>query len=82
MGKRVLGAHVDEASFAAGCERGDRHRLDERERVALHQDAVLEGAGLRLVRVADEIVRVCGLARHGLPFRPGWERRPAAAEQP
>ena len=82
MRDRVLGAHVDVRVLAAGRVRGDRHRLDERERVALHEDAVLERSGLGLVRVADEVVRLHGLLRDGLPLRAGRERGAAAAEQP
>ena len=67
---------------AAGRVRGDRHRLDERERVALHEHAVLERSRLGLVRVADEVVRLHGLVRDGLPLRAGRERGAAAAEQP
>ena len=68
--ERVLGADVDEALRAARREAGDRHRLDERERVALHQHAVLERARLRLVGVADDVVRLRRLARDGLPLVP------------
>ena len=42
----VLAADIDEAALAAGGEGGDGHRLEDRERVLLHQDAILEGAGL------------------------------------
>ena len=79
--ERVLGAHVDEAVLAAGRVRGDRHRLDERERVALHQHAILERPRLRLVGVADEVVRLRRLARDRLPLRAGREGGAAAAEQ-
>ena len=57
-GERVFTADVDVAVLAARGERADRHRLDDRERVLLHQHAVLEGARFRLVRVADEVVRL------------------------
>ena len=79
--ERILRAHVDEAVPAAGRVRGDRHRLDERERVALHEDAVLERSRLRLVGVAHEVVRLRLLLRDGLPLRAGRERGAAAAEQ-
>src|SRR5206468_12504632 len=79
--QRILGAHVDEAVLAARRVRGDRHRLDEREGIALHQDAVLERAGLRLVAVADEVVRVRRLPGDGVPLRARRERRAAASEQ-
>ena len=61
--ERILAADVDEALVAAGRERGDRHRFDDRERIVLHQDAILERARLRLVGVADQVVRVRRLRR-------------------
>jgi len=79
--KGVLAADVDEAALAAGGEGGDGHRLEDRERVLLHQDAVLEGAGLRLVGVADEIVRAHRLARHRLPLPSGREGGAAATDE-
>ena len=63
----VLAAEVDVAALAAGRVAGDRHRLDHRERVALHQLAVLERPRLGLVGVADEVVRPRGLARDRPP---------------
>ena len=79
--ERVLRAHVDEAALAAGRVRRDRHRLDERERVAFHQHPVLERARLRLVGVAHEVVRLRRLARNRLPLGARRERGAAAAEQ-
>ncbi len=81
MRERVLGPDVDEAALAAGRERRDRHRLDEREGVALHEHAVLERARLRLVGIADEVVRRGGLGGHRVPLHAGRERRAAATEQ-
>src|SRR6185436_20777143 len=43
-GERIFAPDVEEAALAAGGEARDGHRLDERERIALHQHAVLEGA--------------------------------------
>ena len=77
----VLAADVDVAALAAGCVGGDRHRLDQRERVALHDHPVLERAGLRLVGVADEVVRAHRLPRDRLPFDAGRERGAAPALQ-
>src|SRR5439155_20788151 len=79
--QRVLAADIDEAALAGGGAGGDGHRLEERERVLFHQDAVFEGAGLRLVGVADEIVRAHRLARHRLPFPSGREGGAAATDQ-
>src|SRR5579872_4768512 len=44
--QRVLAPDVDVAFFAARCERRDRHRFDERERVTFHEHAVFECARL------------------------------------
>src|SRR5262249_33569352 len=68
LGEGILAADVEVAGRAAGREGGDRHRLDHREGVLLHEDAVLEGAGLGLVGVADEVVGEGRLLRHRLPL--------------
>ena len=68
--ERVLAADVDEALVAARGERGDRHRFDDRERIALHQDAILERARLGFVRVADQVVRRAGCVRTASHLRP------------
>ena len=75
---RVLAPDVDEAELAAGRVRRDRHRLDQGERIALHDHAVLERARLRLVGVADEVVRACGLAGDRIPLDAGREGGAAA----
>ena len=81
LGERILAAHVEVAVLAAGRVRGDRHRLDHGERVALHDHAVLERAGLGLVGVADQVVRAARLARDGVPLAPHRERGAAAADE-
>ena len=67
---------------AVGDVGGDRHRLDQRERIALEDHPVLERPGLRFVGVADQVVRPDGLLGDGLPFDAGRERGAAAADQP
>ncbi len=52
----VLAADEDEGVAGVGGEGGDRDPLDQLVRVALHQLAVLEGAGLGLVGVAAEVL--------------------------
>ena len=47
----------------------------------LEHHPVLERPRLRLVGVADQVVRALGVARDRLPLAPGRERRPAAAQQ-
>src|SRR5262249_3763656 len=79
--ERVLAPHVDESPFAACRVRDDRHRLDERERVLLHEDAVLERSRLGLVGVADDVVRANGLPRDGLPLAAGGEGGAAPADE-
>ena len=79
--ERVLAAEVEEALRRAGRVGLDRHALDEGERVVLHEDPVLERAGLGLVGVADEVVRLGRLAGDGAPLAAGREGRAAATEQ-
>ena len=79
--ERILAADVEEALLGAGREPGDRQRLDDRERILLHQHAVLERAGLGLVGVADEVVRPDGLLATASHFTPGGERRAAPPEE-
>ena len=81
VGERVLGPHVDERLRGAGRESRDRDRLDEGERIALHQHAVLERARLRLVGVADDVVRLSRLSGDRLPLDARRKGRAAAAEQ-
>jgi hypothetical protein len=45
LGLRVLAADVQEAEARSGRDGGDRHRLDDGERIAFEDDPVLEGAG-------------------------------------
>ena len=79
--ERILAANVEEAALAAGGESGDRHRLDDGERIAVEQHAILERAGLRLVGVADEIVRTRRLLGDRVPFAAGGKRGAAAAHE-
>ena len=81
-GERVLAADVQVAGGSAGGEAGDGERLDHRERILLHDHAVLEGARLRLVGVAYHVVRPGRGAGDRLPLGRGRERGAAAALQP
>src|SRR5204862_6200298 len=80
--QRVLAAHIHVAVLAASREARDSHSLDQSERVALHQDAVFEGARLRLVRVAHHVVRARRGAGDRVPLAARWKSRAAPAEQP
>ena len=62
---RIFRADVDVALGRADREAGDRHALDQHERIAFHQHAVGEGAGIALVGVADDV----------FPRRPARRRR-------
>ena len=66
--RRVLAADVDERLLGAGRERGDQDALEHLVRAALDQQPVLEGARLRLVGVADEILRLLAALRHERPL--------------
>ena len=80
--QRILAPQVHVAVLAARRVAGDRHRLDEGERVVLDHDPVLERPGLRLVGVAHEVVRPDRVSGHGVPLAAGRERGAAAAEEP
>ena len=51
---RVLASDVQVAGLRPRGEPGDRERLDQGERIVLHEHAILEGAGLRFVCVGDD----------------------------
>ncbi len=59
---RIFGAQIDVTLIGAGADRCDRHALDQHERIAFHDHAIGEGAGVALVGVADDIL----LIRRGL----------------
>ena len=77
--QRVLAPDVDVAALAAGGVGRDGHRLDEGEGVLLHEDTVLEGPGLGLVGVADEVVRARRLLATASHLRPAGKGGAAAA---
>ena len=81
LGFRVLAADVEVAERGTGRVGGDRHRLDDRERVLLEEDAILERAGLGLVGVADQVVGLGLLGRHGRPLPTRREGRSAASDE-
>ena len=79
---RVLAAQVDVPLGGADGERRDRHALDQRERVALDQHAVGEGAAVALVGVAADELHVGWCRAHRLPLDAGREARAATTAQP
>ncbi len=80
-GDRIFAAHVEVGHLAAGREAGDRHRLDERERIFFHERPVLECPGLGFVRVAHEEVGSGGRRGHGGPLAARGECRAAPAHE-
>ena len=80
-GVRIFGADIDVALGRADRERGDRHALDQEERVALHQHAVGESAAVALVGVADDVFLLRLDAGDRAPFDPGRKSRAAAPAQ-
>ena len=78
---RVFGAQIDVTARGPHRDAGNRHALDEGERVALHQHAVGKRAAIALIGVADDVFARPGRVVHGLPFDPGGESRAAATAQ-
>ncbi len=60
-------------------EAGNDHSLDELMRVFVDDLSILEGAGLRLIAVANQVDRLTGGAVHKGPFEAGREACTAAA---
>jgi formate dehydrogenase iron-sulfur subunit len=77
----VLRTDVDVALGGAARVGRDRHALDEGERVALHEHAVGERAGVALVGVAAHELHVRLRAEHGPPLDAGGEAGAAATAQ-
>ena len=80
-GVHVLTPDVDVPHRGAHGVRGDDHALDQLVRVLGEQVAVLEGAGLGFVRVADDVVRFAVLQGHERPLQARREARAAAPAQ-
>jgi hypothetical protein len=81
VGVVVLAPHVQHAEGRLDRPAGDQHPLDQLVRVVLHEVAVLEAAGLRLVGVADDEALAAVDGRHERPLQAGREARAAAAAQ-
>ena len=77
--ERVFRADVDEAVLGADRVRADRHRLDDRARIAFHDGAVHERTRVAFIGVADDVLLVGLDARRDLPLETGGEARTAAA---
>jgi hypothetical protein len=76
-----LAADVDVGLLHVVREAGDHHALDQLVRILMHDVAVLEGAGLGFVGVADEVDRLAALAVDERPLHAAGETGAAAAAQ-
>src|SRR6202035_3976281 len=79
--QRVLAPDVEKPLVRAGRKRGDRHRLDHCERIALHELPIFESSGFGLVRVAHNVVRAGRLFRDRGPFPASRKRSASSPEQ-
>ena len=79
---RVLAADVDVGHLGPDRIGADRAALDQRVRRPPHDLAILEGAGLRLVGVAAEVVGLAIAGLHEAPLHPRGEAGAAAPAQP
>ena len=70
---RIFGANVDVALGRPDREGGDRHPLDDEERIALHQHPVGEGPAVAFVGVADDIFLIRRGVTDRAPFDAGWK---------
>src|SRR5215211_218314 len=75
----ILTTDVDVAFVRANRIGGDRHRLQDRVRVAFQHDTVLEGAGFAFIRVANDIFPVAMRQADEPPLAPGGEACAAAS---
>ena len=80
-GARILGADVDEPLACTDHEATDHHALQQRERIALHQHAVGEGARVTLISVADDVLELPRRLLDGAPFDAGREPGTAPTAQ-
>ena len=76
-----LAADVDIGEVRLDREAGDDHPLDELMRILMDDVAVLEGAGLGFVRVANEVGRLRAAGLDEAPLDAAGESRAAAAAQ-
>ena len=77
----VFAAQEDVALFGLNGPCADDHAFHQQMRVVFQQVAVLEGARLHFVGVADEVFRALHVLRHEAPFHAGWKSGAASATQ-
>ena len=72
---KELAADVDVGDLRADRVARNQAALEEQMRVALHQQVILERAGLALVGVADDVFRLRRVLDDELPLHAGREIR-------
>ena len=80
-GQRIFGADVDQSFGGTDGVTADAHRFYNRVRVAFHDGAVHEGAGVAFVGVADNVLYVRYLLTGKFPFQAGGETATATSPQ-
>ena len=80
-GQGILPPNIQVALLTSGGKPGDGHRLDQREGIFFHQQAILEGTWFRLVSIAHEVMRPHRSVCHRLPLSTRGKRSPAPPEQ-
>ena len=81
-GMGIFRPAIDIAFGRADADAANRHAFDQRERIALHDHPVGEGAAVAFVGVADDIFAVRLRIGDGLPFDAGRETGAAATAKP
>ena len=74
-------ARVDQSFGGTDGVTADAHRFYNRVRVAFHDGAVHEGAGVAFIGVADNVLYVRYLLTGKFPFQAGGETAPTASPQ-
>src|SRR5256884_4588051 len=77
----IFVADIEDAALSAGNQAGDDHAFDEKMRQIGHDEAVLDGAGLAFIGVADNVFHGIGLLANEIPFHAGGKSRAAHAFQ-
>src|SRR6185369_15831984 len=75
----VFVADVKNAAAGAGDESGDDHALDHEPGHGLHDETIFDGAGFRLVRVANDVMLLAGRVANDFPFHPSRKTGPTHA---
>jgi len=79
--ERIFVADIEDAFFCAGNESGDDHAFGDEMREMAEDETVLDGAGLALVGVADDVFHRIGLLADEIPLHPSGESGAAHAAE-